>query len=478
MPKSNTIETFEDIKKKSLHSNMESLQRIGIIQSPSTKKNPLKKMICNLLTAFTFLIGIPTLIGQILALFHFWDNLFILFSGLFNFVALVLCYILGVHGVIMKDDIMQLFVTFKDELLIKTENVGIKEKTREIFAETSKKAHHMTMYILTILVTLMVLWAPVPFYTHYTEDRNATRSAEEDEARWLHFCFLIWFPVDIRVTPFYEIMYLSQCLIFYVNLSHIHSVGITMASFIVHIGGQFEILSKAIEDMDTFLETTDIQDKMQRNQTMMRKTMKEHAKHSPPHFHIKTGVPKDLNENIHALSIYGSDGDKLEFILDYPEQREYILNIVNLHQAVIEFSREVNRVAGPVILALLFICQFLTCLMIFLLTLEWKQGTRKAENFARYAIAGLCAISFSFELCWHGENAKQSSRRLADAIYESQWYRHTVTFNRDLFMIKELAQKEVTFSGGNFYVLSLETFGEMMNTMYTLYTLLQNAYEG
>ncbi|PSN56982.1 Odorant receptor 35 [Blattella germanica] len=467
-------EQFHEYEQNIFDLNKKWLYRAGIVPLYSIKRNPFKMLLYKLFILMSYILYFPTLIGQLLALYHFWGQLNILINGLYNMVACLMCYIIGTYGLFKKNEITQLFVAFEHEILPKMANVILNERKIEIFKTASKRARKITWIVIIVLDIFAILWIPVPLTNHYLKERNGTASELDDGKTWIHFCFLIWFPYDIRVTPYYEIMYLSQVILFFTACSYLKAVSMSIASLMVHIAGQFEILSETLADIDELLTNTAIQKAAQiQNNQFLHNNIQEMADELP------TSTPKTSNANLSTvvkpLSQFESKEENLELIADSLEQKKCFINIVKYHQSILWFLEDLNRVSGPVILASLFSCQFLGCLMIFLMTLEWAQE-KNSSNFARYIFAFICAMSFPISFCWYGNTVTESANNVRDAIYKIQWNRHTKAFNKDLLLLGEGARKQVYISGMQFYKLSLETLREMMSTMYSLYTLLHKIY--
>ncbi|XP_069692081.1 odorant receptor coreceptor-like [Periplaneta americana] len=99
------------------------------------------------------------------------------------------------------------------------------------------------------------------------------------------------------------------------------------------------------------------------------------------------------------------------------------------------------------------------------------------SNFIKFVFAFCAAMSTPLAFCWYGTAIMDNSLEVYKAAYECQWYHRSNKIKQFLAMIMVRSQKAVCLTGSKFYIISLETFGTMMNTIYAYFTLLKNMYE-
>jgi hypothetical protein len=132
--------------------------------------------------------------------------------------------------------------------------VLLTEKKEDIFYSATRKARRITFTVMIISDLLAAAWMSAPFIKHLMEDsNNATNNEIGTERKWLNFCYIIWFPIDITVSPYYEIMYFMQCIVFIIATTYLKATDTCIASMMVHISAQFEILYTALKDIDIII---------------------------------------------------------------------------------------------------------------------------------------------------------------------------------------------------------------------------------
>ncbi|XP_023724025.2 odorant receptor 85b [Cryptotermes secundus] len=158
---------------------------------------------------------------------------------------------------------------------------------------------------------------------------------------------------------------------------------------------------------------------------------------------------------------------------DLPELTRYLANFVEYHQTVIDFASDVNKAVGPIFFVCFFVRQFLGCVTSFQVALMWGQD----NSILKFIFGFVAAMCSPMIFCWYGTAIIENSRELQKAAFECQWYKHSKAMKHFLLMITVRSQKAVYLSGCQYYVVSLQTFGKMMNTMYAYFTLLKNQYK-
>ncbi|KAJ9583890.1 hypothetical protein L9F63_021767 [Diploptera punctata] len=343
-------------------------------------------------------------------------------------------------------------------VLPKMKTVGLKEKNDEIFARANRKAHKLTWIAMLLIDLMMVTWMPAPFINRILRERKNETQYDIVDRRWLDFCYVTWFPYDITVSPYYEIIYILQVVIFVVATGYMKSLDLTMISMLVHISAQFEILYTALQDMDAILAS------------ILHKT-------NNPKLHEDNVIAPLMLEDVSDFKLMPRSShkeDELTIMEDSPEMRDYFVKFIEYHQSVLRKTQ--NRFAGPLIIICFFMSQFLGCVTTFQMALEWSQGN-KDTKFIKYIFSFLGVTCIPFIYCWYGTAVMHNGLLIQRAAFECQWYRRSETFKHHLIMVIMRTQKPVYVSGRQFYKLSLQTFGEMMNTMYAYFTLLKNLYE-
>nr|AXY83384.1 putative odorant receptor 3 [Conopomorpha sinensis] len=76
--------------------------------------------------------------------------------------------------------------------------------------------------------------------------------------------------------------------------------------------------------------------------------------------------------------------------------------------------------------------------------------------------------------CWFGTQVMSTSTSLAFAAYRCAWTTRSKMFKLNLTLFIERMQQPITIIAGKMFFLSLTTFGSIMNTAYSFFTLLRN----
>ncbi|XP_026480036.1 odorant receptor 4-like [Ctenocephalides felis] len=83
-----------------------------------------------------------------------------------------------------------------------------------------------------------------------------------------------------------------------------------------------------------------------------------------------------------------------------------------------------------------------------------------------------------YQLCDAGHQLIEKSESLSKSIYESDWNNCDRKFKRSAQILMARAQKPQKLTALRFSVVSLTSFGKVMSTSWSYFTLLQTVYQG
>lgn len=241
----------------------------------------------------------------------------------------------GAYAKLNSREIVELFETFQNKVVAKMTTVGFEDKKKEVFDSATKKARLMTCIMMITLDIMAISWIPAPFIRHLMEEHNnATNSEIEDEKKWLNFCYIIWYPFDITVSPYFEIMYLVQSLVYITGTTYLKAVDMTVGAMMVHISAQFEILFIALKDFDMILSTVE----EEKNLRFLQPRAVDECPEDCDELEV-TGADSPAERDPHERTttrVRGHAGKNRMKKEDLSEPTRYLAHFVQYHQAVIE----------------------------------------------------------------------------------------------------------------------------------------------
>ncbi|XP_032662641.1 odorant receptor 46a-like [Odontomachus brunneus] len=144
---------------------------------------------------------------------------------------------------------------------------------------------------------------------------------------------------------------------------------------------------------------------------------------------------------------------------------------VKHHVLVYAFVKGVETLFIWTVTILFFFSLIIFCTSIFLIT---KTKLFSAEFFSLLLyFSGIMLQIFFY--CWYGNELELKSRRIANAIYFSDWTMATPRERRSLVLIMINSQKGFVFSYHGLFTLCLDTFTWIFKTSYSAFNLLQHA---
>ncbi|KAJ9587565.1 hypothetical protein L9F63_018996 [Diploptera punctata] len=159
--------------------------------------------------------------------------------------------------------------------------------------------------------------------------------------------------------------------------------------------------------------------------------------------------------------------------LDANEGDEYFVQCIKHHQAIIKFVKEMNSVLSPLLLFFFFCSQMIMCVVTFQVVLSWGEG----NNQLKFILGLMAAMCGPLMFCWFGTEMIQEGLAVEHAVYGCKWYERPTNFRRLLGMVLMRAQKPVLLTAGQFYDVSLTSFTQMLNAVYTYFAVLKQLYD-
>jgi len=328
-------EEMETTQQNAMRLNLKLLRIAGIAMPPNLKPNTCRKILNEVQVVCFQVLYFPLFLGQLLALYHFWGDLDICTNNIFTFLGAVISHGEGAYAKFYAKEIVELFETFQNKVVTKMMIVGFKDKKKEIFDSATKKARLMTIIMIVTLDIMAVAWIPGPFIRHFMEEhKNVTNNEIDDEKRWLNFCFIIWYPIDITVSPYFEIVYVLQTVIYMIGTTYLKAVDMTVGAMMVHMSAQFEILCVALKDIDMIVSSAEGKMELRIMQPKAVDMCLEDSDELPV---TGAGFLGELDpqecETTHVRGHAGNTEMKNE---DFSEPTRYLAHLVQYHQAIIE----------------------------------------------------------------------------------------------------------------------------------------------
>lgn len=86
-------------------------------------------------------------------------------------------------------------------------------------------------------------------------------------------------------------------------------------------------------------------------------------------------------------------------------------------------------------------------------------------------VAAFVGISNLFVFCYFGKLTTESSLKMADCVYDLDWYRFDNALSKCLIPIIQMGQRPLTYDGYGIFILDLETFTQVMHWECRIYRL-------
>ncbi|XP_037292592.1 odorant receptor 4-like [Manduca sexta] len=249
--------------------------------------------------------------------------------------------------------------------------------------------------------------------------------------------FIYWLPFDPSQPVYYECTLVLQTwqaiTVIWTNMTS----DIMFCLFLSHITTQFNLLSVKIEKLiyvPTDQQLIEFYPLGQYSEEYLRKNKEAVDSYTPQQWEEK----------------------------NFKEITEIVLQ----HQALIRLSEDIENMFSLTLLVNVINSSLLICLCGFCSVVLEKWNETAYKSFL------VIALSQTWFVCWYGQKLIDSSKGVAEAVYNSGWYRASMKIRRSLMIIFLRSQKGVYVTTYGFSVISLTTYSTIIKTSWSYFTLL------
>nr|QZH55133.1 odorant receptor 37 [Achelura yunnanensis] len=254
--------------------------------------------------------------------------------------------------------------------------------------------------------------------------------------------FFYWFPFDPFQKVYYEIILMFQTWHGLITIWFMLCGDLLFCIFISHITTQFDLLSVRIKRL--------------------------------------VYVPVDrqlIQEYPLGKSSAEYECTDIENVDRYSEEDwerrlgEEVAQIIQRHRALIRLSSDVEELFSFALLVNFFNSSIIICFCGFCCVVVEKWNEMVYKSFLT------TALSQTWLLCWYGQRLLEASEGVADALYNSGWYRACKQIKSSILIMIHRSQKQVCVTTYGFSVISLASYTMIIKSSWSYFTLLLNVYK-
>lgn len=135
-----------------------------------------------------------------------------------------------------------------------------------------------------------------------------------------------------------------------------------------------------------------------------------------------------------------------------------LIELFKLHKTLIELSENLKKIFLFATFFNFFESSIYICLFGYQITAGSSWG-----NTMKSVVLLVSSLLQIFMLCYYGNKLANASVKVAQAAYDSGWYRHRFENGKDVRLMLQRAQKPIFLTAYKFSVVSLEVFSSVSN---------------
>ncbi|KAJ8734097.1 hypothetical protein PYW07_014648 [Mythimna separata] len=147
-----------------------------------------------------------------------------------------------------------------------------------------------------------------------------------------------------------------------------------------------------------------------------------------------------------------------------------IVEIVKIHQRLIRYIKDLEDAFSVVNLINVLLSSVNICCVMFTIVFldSWMEMSNKFYLGA--------ALTQMFVICWYADDIYRASMGVADAVYESGWYKSNTSSRRAMLVVLQRSQRPLYFTALKFRAITMTTYSSILTTAYSYFTLLYTSY--
>ncbi|XP_045502582.1 odorant receptor 4-like [Colias croceus] len=152
------------------------------------------------------------------------------------------------------------------------------------------------------------------------------------------------------------------------------------------------------------------------------------------------------------------------------EHYQDIVAVVKIHQKLIKYGNDLEEAFSLVNLINVLLSSVNICCVVFNIVLldPWMAMSNKFFLGAALTQVGI--------LCLYADDICTSSAGVADAVYESEWYKSDIRCRQALLILIQRSQKPLYFTAMKFSSITMKTYSSILTTSYSYFALLYTVY--
>ncbi|PSN44738.1 Odorant receptor 73 [Blattella germanica] len=276
------------------------------------------------------------------------------------------------------------------------------------------------------------------------------------------------FEFDIQKGQYYAIALLLQGLVVFFGPTSNIGQDTMFVALVIHASGQIKILKLALR-------------KMKERAIRMKDTFKS-EKSSQFNIHNTDIFNKDetdsINEDLNLIEAFKNEFNE-DIHLKIYEDQSYLTRLLQVklamclndcirhHQEIAKFTKELQDIFSPISLIQFLSSSVALCVITFTIAVS------DASQIVTYIVFLAISIMQLLFFCWFGSELTYQFETLGEAIYDSPWYESSLDFQKNIHTMLIRSTKSFILTGGNIYLMNLNTFLTMMKASFSYYTMLK-----
>lgn len=223
----------------------------GVIPSDNVNSSLWKSILFRMFMILSFAILILMVSLQMLGLYYYWGNMWLITDCLVLLIGFAAAYITATYFIYYWKDASKLIEAFEAKSIYSMELVRTNQRHMKIVNDSRNFALLLSKATFFLILLSGVMYILPTFLQHLSAtDEDILQEAETVEGFTKHFVFVMWLPPVVKQPFVIRLTYVIQCICTFRGFMFAATFVPIEILLLIYNGTQFKIISSILNEMD------------------------------------------------------------------------------------------------------------------------------------------------------------------------------------------------------------------------------------
>jgi ABC-type multidrug transport system fused ATPase/permease subunit len=231
--------------------NVKIFNICGVIPSDNINSSLWKSILFRMFLIFSFVLSTLMVTLQILALYFYWGNIWLITDCLGLLTGFAASYTTTPYFIYYWEDVSKLMESLETKSIYSMELIRTNQRHMKIVNDSRNLAQLLSKSSFVLILLSGVMYILPTFVRHLSaSDKEILQEAETVEGFTKYFVFVMWLPLVVKQPFVIRLTYVLQCICTFRAFMFAAAFVPIEIMLLIYTGTQFKLLSSILSEMD------------------------------------------------------------------------------------------------------------------------------------------------------------------------------------------------------------------------------------